>query len=590
MKPAKFNAYHAVTLTGRVGVALALAIVIVVSLLGSSVSQAAPNIASDAAFAAARGQAIPDIVTNRQTTGSFPEIRINVSCDPNTGFANVTLVNAGGAMKSPGSYSISRPIGGNSSGSFQLGAGQLFGLGSVPGQTQIVVTYTGANGPQTVTSTVGCPPPPQKQPTTAVPVIPTTAVPGIVTRVPRPVITNTPVPPCGVITRPQSSTFPVVSTDPCQQDTTVLKRAVWTPIKVGAAVCLDFILFHSNRDGLNSWNVFRIENTSGKPATLTNLTKGGARTDNVAPALSPDRATIAFTSDRDGNWEVYVVGADGKSRPQRVTYNTFAADLDPVWSPDGTSIVYTSARRGNFDLFKTDVTKGPESEVQITNGPANELNPFFAPDGKTLVYESQSNGQSEIFSLDLATLQSTKISDGTSSDYNPVFSPDGKFLLWRAYRSDNVGVIYIANADGSNKKIISNTTLTAYNHSVSPDDKLVSWQSAVDGVMTVFIYEIESGKTRQLTDRTGSNGKDAASYAPGWTCNTGALVFTSDVNGTTNLYSTTSFDIDAPPVKVDKDTTVITKGTGKEQNLYSENAPSEEDASSLGLVPYSGKR
>jgi len=590
MKPAQTNANHTVALFGRIGIALALAIVIVASMLGSSVSQAAPNIASDAAFAAARGQLAPAFGAIAPSGPFFPEILINVACDPKTGFANVNLNNVGSAMSSPGSYTISRPVGGNSAGSFQLGQGAQLGLGSVPGGTQIVVSYPAGEGTSSVASTVGCPPPPEIQATTAVPAIPTTAVPGIVTRIPRPIITNTPTPPCGVITRPQSSTFPVVSTDPCQQDTTVLKRAVWTPIKVGAAVCLDFILFHSNRDGLNSWNVYRIENTSGKPATLVNLTKGGARTDNVAPALSPDRATIAFTSDRDGNWEVYVVGADGKSRPQRVTYNTFAADLDPVWSPDGTSIVYTSARRGNFDLFKTDVTKGPESEVQITNGPANELNPFFAPDGKTLVYESQSNGASEIFSLDLATLKSTKISDGSSSDYSPVFSPDGKFLLWRGYRSDNVGVIYLANADGSNKKIISNTTVTAYNHSVSPDDKLVAWQSAVDGVMTVFIYEIESGKTRQLTDRTGSNGKDAASYAPGWTCNTGALVFSSDVNGAANIFSTTSFDIAAPPVKVDKDTTAITKGTGKEQNLYSENAPGEEDASSLGLVPYSGKR
>ncbi|NIM51841.1 MAG: hypothetical protein GTO22_21785, partial [Gemmatimonadales bacterium] len=45
---------------------------------------------------------------------------------------------------------------------------------------------------------------------------------------------------------------------------------------------------------------------------------------------------IAFMSDRDGNWEIYVMGADG-SNPVRLTDNP-ASDYDPAWSPDGTRI------------------------------------------------------------------------------------------------------------------------------------------------------------------------------------------------------------------------------------------------------------
>jgi Tol biopolymer transport system component len=50
-----------------------------------------------------------------------------------------------------------------------------------------------------------------------------------------------------------------------------------------------------------------------------------------APDWSPDGARIAFASERDGNWEIYTMNADG-SQPQRLTVNE-AQDLDPTWRP-----------------------------------------------------------------------------------------------------------------------------------------------------------------------------------------------------------------------------------------------------------------
>ncbi len=58
-------------------------------------------------------------------------------------------------------------------------------------------------------------------------------------------------------------------------------------------------------------------------------------TDNPAKdwgaAWSPDGAQIAFASERDGNWEIYTMNADG-SQPRRLTKNE-AQDIDPAWRP-----------------------------------------------------------------------------------------------------------------------------------------------------------------------------------------------------------------------------------------------------------------
>ena len=64
-----------------------------------------------------------------------------------------------------------------------------------------------------------------------------------------------------------------------------------------------------------------------------------------APSWSPDGSRIAFTSNRDGKSEIYLMNPDG-SGVTRLTNNEFD-DKDPAWSPDGNKISFTSERDGN---------------------------------------------------------------------------------------------------------------------------------------------------------------------------------------------------------------------------------------------------
>ena len=72
-------------------------------------------------------------------------------------------------------------------------------------------------------------------------------------------------------------------------------------------------------------------------------------TNNVAvdswPAWSPDGTKIAFTSQRDGNGEIYAMNADGTGQI-RLTNNA-TEDAQPAWSPDGSKIAFTTFRDGN---------------------------------------------------------------------------------------------------------------------------------------------------------------------------------------------------------------------------------------------------
>ena len=73
------------------------------------------------------------------------------------------------------------------------------------------------------------------------------------------------------------------------------------------------------------------------------------------PMWSPDGKRIAFTSNRDGNPEIYLMNADG-SRPRRIT-NHPERDDHPGWHPDSKRIVFIGERDGDHDLYLIEVLK-----------------------------------------------------------------------------------------------------------------------------------------------------------------------------------------------------------------------------------------
>jgi len=135
----------------------------------------------------------------------------------------------------------------------------------------------------------------------------------------------------------------------------------------------------SSKNGDN-WNIYSMPapGTSpegGQPQPPRQLTS--ATGNELAPSVSPRGDRIAFETNRDGNYEIYVMNADG-SNQQNLTNSASSDEHGAVWSPDGKRILFYSNRTGNWDIFVMSDTG--KSAVNLTHTPdVDEQEPVWRP-------------------------------------------------------------------------------------------------------------------------------------------------------------------------------------------------------------------
>jgi TolB protein len=123
-----------------------------------------------------------------------------------------------------------------------------------------------------------------------------------------------------------------------------------------------------------------------EPQLLT--PQGGEDGDNAAPSWSPDGRKIAFASNRDLDWEIFVMDANG-SGVKQLTRNT-AWDDHPVWSPDGRKIAFQSHRTGDFEIFV--MNANGTGQKKLSKNAWSDQNPCWSADGRKIVFDSQHGG------------------------------------------------------------------------------------------------------------------------------------------------------------------------------------------------------
>lgn len=168
---------------------------------------------------------------------------------------------------------------------------------------------------------------------------------------------------------------------------------------------------------------------------------------DIHPAISPDGTQLAFSSNREGYWELYTLDlVNGLTR--RITFSP-EFDGSPSWSSDGKWLAYESyvpnGLGSDYEIFIRPVD-GSQEPIRLTTDPAADHSPAWSSQGRHIAFVSDRAGSEDIWLADLDKVEGrfeNLSRNSVASETHPGWSPDGSRLLWTMSSEDNLQNIMI---------------------------------------------------------------------------------------------------------------------------------------------------
>ena len=231
---------------------------------------------------------------------------------------------------------------------------------------------------------------------------------------------------------------------------------------------------------------------------------------------------IAFTSDRDGNQEIYVMNPDGTNQT-RLTNNSIVDD-HAMWSPDGQKLAFVSQRAaGGFAIFQMNMDGTNRVEitplsnfVNTTPWVAAGFSMSWSPDGRKIAFQDPWYNDIWVVDVETHARQNLTNDGGGQLDYNPAWSPDGTTIVYASPRYNGVcPALYAINPDGTNRRLL--VPCQAYSPSWSPDGtKIVFVRLNDEPVASELLIANSDGTNVRLFDGgyPDPNNRDYPRWSP----------------------------------------------------------------------------
>lgn len=171
--------------------------------------------------------------------------------------------------------------------------------------------------------------------------------------------------------------------------------------------------------------------------------------DVYGAAWSPDGTQIAYMVLENANIDVCIAQADGSAA--RCMGQAGMSNANPTWSADGSQIIFTSNRDGDWEIFSTSATE-LGTGTQLTNNEYNDLRPRVSADNK-IVYDASPRGQYDIYTMNIDGSAQTQLTTDSTDDTSAEWLGDK--IIFSSLRSLD-GDIYMIDADGSNVTRLTN--------------------------------------------------------------------------------------------------------------------------------------
>ncbi|MEW6749774.1 MAG: hypothetical protein AB1505_02200 [Candidatus Latescibacterota bacterium] len=124
-----------------------------------------------------------------------------------------------------------------------------------------------------------------------------------------------------------------------------------------------------------------------------------------------------FASDQDGNWEIYLRTRSGEVR---LTHDP-AQDRDPVLSGNGERIAFSSDRGGNRDIYV--MARDGSRLVRLTDAPGDDFSPAWCAGDTQIVFVSRRDGYSDLYAMRADGARQRVLPRTPAAEYEPTWAP-----------------------------------------------------------------------------------------------------------------------------------------------------------------------
>ena len=227
--------------------------------------------------------------------------------------------------------------------------------------------------------------------------------------------------------------------------------------------------------------------------------------DTGEPDPSPDGKKIVYESLVAGTYQIFTMNTDGTGQVQ-ITNNKENHD-NPIWSPDGKRIAFVSDKGAGAEVVAV-INADGSGEEQITSDEIRAIHPKWAPDGESLIYctdddlKPPQKNPSDIYLVDLATKTSKMVISGGTNTY-PSYSPDGKRIVFRRMLGEMNSEVFVADADGTNVRNLTNHPAFDGWPAWSPDGKRIAFSSNRRANYQIHVMNADGTNVRLVANTEG---------------------------------------------------------------------------------------
>jgi len=232
---------------------------------------------------------------------------------------------------------------------------------------------------------------------------------------------------------------------------------------------------------------------------------------NTSPAISPRGDKIAFLTNRDYFFSLYIMDAntgeiitelaEGNNSPNFEELNILTPGL--TWSPDGKHIALSALSHG-FDVIYIFNVEEEEYE-QLPFKMSGIQSVSWSWDGKDLAFIAQTSKQTDLYIYNFDTKEVKDLTNDLFTDKDPCWSHDGKTIYFVSDRANNINPANLSEE------------FKIYNHDYSQTD--------------IYSYRVETGEIKRITDTPVAN-----ETSPVINEDDTQILFISDLNGINNVY------------------------------------------------------